>query len=103
MARGFVESDPLSPEAQQAIASREVEKREKSRTGSSYYCNICKMPVTGEKPLNQHVGGKEHAKSQKRAVLASPTNNQIFPDTPNMPPVLVIYAAVFYVVVLSWS
>lgn len=62
--------DPLTPEARQAVRSGDVEVKEKSRTGASYYCNLCSKPLTGEQPLNQHVTGKDHNKKLQARTVA---------------------------------
>lgn len=64
-ASDFLVLDSLTPEAKEALSSRVVVERERSKSGASYYCNTCLVSLTGAKPLTQHVEGEKHKKTQR--------------------------------------
>ncbi|XP_045583658.2 uncharacterized protein [Procambarus clarkii] len=53
--------ESLSPEAVEAIHSGIVS----TSNGLSYYCNACQVPLTGARPLVQHVEGERHKKTAR--------------------------------------
>ncbi|XP_071549432.1 uncharacterized protein [Panulirus ornatus] len=60
----FLAPVPLSTRAKEALSSGVVVEKEGLKSGVSYFCNICLVPLNGVKPLEQHVDGEKHKKVQ---------------------------------------
>ncbi|CAL4108287.1 unnamed protein product [Meganyctiphanes norvegica] len=52
-------SEEISPMVKMAIEDGHVYRDESSSAGT-YYCNICQVPLTGVKPVEQHLQGSNH-------------------------------------------
>lgn len=76
----FGNMQPLSPEAEDAVRNGIVSEGEMSRTGPAYYCNSCRVPLTGARPLVQHVEGEKHKKNVLAASYRREPHNKLFPN-----------------------
>ncbi|CAL4178406.1 unnamed protein product, partial [Meganyctiphanes norvegica] len=57
--------EEVSPIVKQAIEAGYVSKDESSTSGA-YVCNICQVPLTGMKPVEQHLQGTNHLMRAKQ-------------------------------------
>lgn len=79
------------------IVKAEVEKNlrrgvvtvaEKTETHTSYFCESCRAPLTGDEPLRQHVMGKTHKKKAKEVDSVALDPEPMRPPLPRSLPVI---------------